>query len=128
MIYLLDTHLLLWLSMRPEKLSDQARALIDEPTVGLMFSSAAIWEVAIKFGLGRTDFTVDPRVLRRGLLDNGYAELSIDGAHGAAVMELPPLHADPFDRIQVAQARVEGLTLLTSDGRVARYGSPVQLV
>jgi len=128
MIYLLDTHLLLWLSMRPERLPTPARAIIDDPTVGLMFSSAAIWEVAIKFGLGRADFTVDPRVLRRGLLDNDYTELPIDGSHTAAVIDLPPLHADPFDRIQVAQARIEGLTLLTTDDRVARYGSPVQLV
>lgn len=93
-----------------------------------MFSAATIWEVAIKFGLGRPDFTVDPRLLRRGLLDNGYTELAVDGTHAADVAGLPAHHTDPFDRIQIAQARVEGLVLLTSDSEVARYGSPVQLV
>jgi PIN domain nuclease of toxin-antitoxin system len=127
-IYLVDTHLLLWLSMRPTQLSVAARAVIDDPEVGLMFSAAAIWEVAIKFGLGRPDFTVDPRLLRRGLLDNGYVELAVDSAHAAEVAGLPTHHADPFDRIQIAQARVEGLALLTSDPEVSRYGSPVQLV
>ncbi len=128
MIYLLDTHLLLGLSLRPGKLSSEARAIIEEPTNGLMFSAAAIWEVAIKFALDRDDFTVDPRILRRGLVDNGYVELAVDGTHAGEVSSLPPHHADPFDRIQVAQARIEGLALLTADPKVARYGSPVHLV
>lgn len=128
MIYLLDTHILLWLSLRPDKLSVGARAIIDDPTNGLMFSSAAMWEVAIKFGLDRDDFTVDPRVLRRGLIDNGYTELVVDGTHAGEVVSLPMHHSDPFDRMQIAQARVEGLVLVTADPHVARYGSPVQLV
>ena len=71
---------------------------------------------------------VPPRLLRRGLLENGYAELAIESDHSLATMDLPGVHRDPFDRIQVAQARVEGLVLLTTDEVVAEYGSPVELV
>jgi len=127
-IFLLDTHLLLWASGAPERLSARARELINEPTSGLMFSTAAIWEVAIKSRLGRPDFHADARLLRRGLLENGYAELAVEGDHTVATLDLPEIHKDPFDRIQVAQARVEGIVLLTNDERVADYGSPVELV
>jgi PIN domain nuclease of toxin-antitoxin system len=71
---------------------------------------------------------VDPRVLRRGLLDNGYGELPITSAHAVAICTLPPLHKDPFDRILVAQAMVEGITLLTADQRVAQYPGPIKLI
>ena len=128
MIFLLDTHLLLWAASEPDRLSARATTIINEPTSGLMFSAAAIWEVAIKSRLGRTDFHADARLLRRGLLENGYAELAIEGDHTLAMLDLPDLHKDPFDRIQVAQARVEGIVLLTTDQRVADYGSPVELV
>ena len=128
MIYLLDTHLLLWAAGSPRRLSARARTLIDDPTSGLMFSAAAVWEVAIKSRLGRTDFRADARLLRRGLLENGYSELAIESDHTLATLDLPEVHKDPFDRIQVAQARVEGLVLLTTDDVVADYGSPVELV
>lgn len=128
MIYLLDTHLLLWAAGAPERLSPRARTLIDDPTSGLMFSAAAVWEVAIKSRLGRRDFRADARLLRRGLLENGYAELAIESDHTVATLDLPNVHKDPFDRIQVAQARAEGLVLLTTDDVVAEYGSPVELV
>ena len=94
----------------------------------LMFSAASIWEVAIKRAIGRTQFQVDPRLLRRGLLDNGYSELSINSHHATAVGELPPLHKDPFDRILIAQATVEGIMLLTRDPRMAQYSGPIRLV
>jgi len=127
-IYLLDTQLVVWAALETHRLSQTARALLADPTNGFMFSSAVIWEVTIKSTLGRKDFAVDPRLLRRGLLDNGAAELPITSDHGLAVADLPPLHKDPFDRIQVAQARVEGLVLLTADDMVAAYGSPVEMV
>jgi PIN domain nuclease of toxin-antitoxin system len=127
-IYLLDTHLLLWAAGTPERLSAAARSRIDDESSGLMFSAAAIWEVATKSELGRPDFRVDARLLRRGLIENGYTELEITSEHAAATAGLPPLHKDPFDRIQVAQARVVGLVLLTTDSVVADYGSPVELV
>jgi PIN domain nuclease of toxin-antitoxin system len=88
----------------------------------------SLWEVVIKRGLGRDDFKVDPRLLRRGLLDNGYSELPIGSQHVVAIDTLPPIHKDPFDRVLVAQALVEGITLLTTDAVVARYPAPVQTV
>jgi PIN domain nuclease of toxin-antitoxin system len=127
-IRLLDTHLLLWAAYTPGRLPDPARQLLEDPTNTVLFSVVSVWEVGIKSGLGRADFTVDPRVLRRGLLDNGYRELDLTGRHAAAVVDLPALHRDPFDRMLVAQSRVEGVPLLTSDRLVAQYGPPVQLV
>jgi len=78
--------------------------------------------------LGRSDLRVEARLLRRGLLDNGHAELPIGGHHAVAIDALPPIHSDPFDRILVAQAMVEGVTLVTSDRVVARYPGPVRWV
>ncbi|HUL12916.1 MAG TPA: type II toxin-antitoxin system VapC family toxin, partial [Methylococcaceae bacterium] len=86
------------------------------------------WEVTIKRTLGRSDFQVDPRRLWRMLPVNGYRELPIAGEHAIAVEALPLLHKDPFDRLLLAQARVEGLTLLTVDQQLAEYGAPVLLV
>lgn len=125
---LLDTHLLLWAASEPERLSARAKAYFEDAEHELLFSAASIWEVAIKSGLGRVDFKVDARLLRRGLLDNGYGELPITSAHAVFVESLPPLHKDPFDRILVAQAHVEGITLLTADSAVASYSGPIELV
>ena len=125
---LLDTHLLLWAAGEPHRLSSDARQLIEDPAHELFFSAASLWEVAIKRGLGRDDFRVDPRLLRRGLIDNGYGELVIDSAHAVAVDGLPSIHKDPFDRILVAQAWTEGITLLTADPLVAQYPGPVRRV
>ena len=125
---LLDTHLLLWAASEPKRLSAKARALLLDPANHLVFSSASLWEVSIKNGIERPDFNVDPRRLWRMLLVNGYRELPITSEHTVAVNDLPPLHKDPFDRILVAQARVEGLTLLTVDKVVAKYGAGVRKV
>jgi PIN domain nuclease of toxin-antitoxin system len=125
---LLDTHLLLWAAGEPRKLPAAALALIDDPANELIFSAASLWEIAIKRRLGRNDFRVDPRQLRRGLLDNGYLELPITSEHAIAIDGLPPLHKDPFDRILIAQATIEGITLLTADPIVARYRGPVREV
>lgn len=128
MTYLLDTHLLLWAAGLPERLSAEARALIGDEANRLLFSAASLWEVAIKRGLGRADFEADPRLLRRGLLENGYEELAITGLHAAGVDGLPPIHKDPFDRLLVAQALAEGITLITADATVAAYPGPVRQV
>jgi PIN domain nuclease of toxin-antitoxin system len=125
---LLDTHLLLWAAGEPKRLSKQARRLIDNTENELLFSAASLWEVAIKRGLGREDFKVDARLLRRGLLDNGYNELPITSNHVLATESLPPIHRDPFDRVLVAQATVEGITLLTVDSLVSRYPGPIRAV
>lgn len=125
---LLDTHLLLWAAGQPDRLSKAARDLIDEKGSELIFSTASLWEIVIKRSLGREDFKVDARLLRRGLLDNAYDELPVASEHVLAIDTLPPLHKDPFDRILIAQALVEGIILLTTDELVARYPAPVRAV
>lgn len=125
---LLDTHLLLWAAGDPRRLPARARALIKDPGNELIFSAASLWEIAIKRGLERDDFRVDPRLLRRGLLDNGYSELAITSEHAVALDRLPPIHKDPFDHILVAQAMVEGVALLTVDPVAAKYGTPVRKI
>lgn len=125
---LLDTHLLLWAASEPKRLSAKARALLLDPANHLVFSSASLWEISIKNGLERPDFSVDPRRLWRMLLANGYRELPVTSEHTVAVNGLPPLHKDPFDRILIAQAIVEGLLLLTADKAVAKYGDAVRKV
>lgn len=128
MTLLVDTHLLLWAAGDPQKLSKKARRLLDDPASQLWFSAASLWEVAIKRGLGRQDFRVEPCRLRRGLIDNGWRELAISSEHAVATLDLPPLHKDPFDRMLIAQAGVEGLALVTSDDLVARYPGDVRKV
>jgi PIN domain nuclease of toxin-antitoxin system len=125
---LLDTHVLLWTIAESRRLPAAARALIGEPDNELTFSSVSLWEVAIKARRGRDDFRIDVSSLRRSLFDNDYVELTITGAHAVALGGLPPIHRDPFDRMLVAQAIVEGLTLVTSDPAVAKYRGPIRLV
>lgn len=125
---LLDTQLLLWAAGRPERLSAAARRQINNPKNELLFSAASLWEITIKSALGRDDFRIEPRVFRRGLLDNGYIELPVTSEHAVNVESLAPLHKDPFDRLLIAQALVEGITLLTADAQLARYGAPVRKV
>jgi PIN domain nuclease of toxin-antitoxin system len=125
---LLDTHILLWTIADSGRLSAAARALIGEPESALSFSAASLWEIAIKSGRGRENFRIDVSSLRRSLFDNDYAELPMTGAHAAALGKLPPIHGDPFDRLLVAQAIVERLTLVTSDRVVAKYPGSIRLV
>jgi PIN domain nuclease of toxin-antitoxin system len=125
---LLDTHLLLWAAGSPDRLPAAARLLLEDSENELLFSAASLWEIVIKRTLGRSDFQVDARVLRRGLLDNGYQELAITSEHAVSIDSLPLIHKDPFDRILVAQATVEGIALLTADALVAQYPGPVRQV
>ncbi|HMD54053.1 MAG TPA: type II toxin-antitoxin system VapC family toxin [Phycisphaerae bacterium] len=125
---LLDTHLLLRAAGQPERLSKNARELLTDPSNELIFSAASIWEISIKYGLGRDDFHVDPRLLRRALYENSYNELPVTSAHAVAIDGLPPIHKDPFDRILIAQSMIEEIILLTSDPLVAQYPGPVRKV
>ena len=125
---LLDTHLLLWAAGKPEKLSAKALQWIENPENLLYFSSASFWEIAIKNQLGRADFKLDARLLKRGLLDNGYMELSINTEHSLHINLLPTIHKDPFDRMLIAQATIEGMVLLTADATVAQYVGSIQKV
>ncbi|MCP4630853.1 MAG: type II toxin-antitoxin system VapC family toxin [bacterium] len=125
---LLDTHVLLWAAGDSDRLTDEACALIDTYDNELFFSEAGLWEIAIKSGLGRNDFQVDVRLMYDGLVDNGYIELPIYSGHAIAIGNLPLIHKDPFDRILVAQATVESITLLTSDSVVAQYPGPIRRI
>ncbi len=118
---LLDTHVVLWAAGQPEKLSESARTLLTAPENILFFSAASIWEIVIKRGLGRDDFKVDPHRLRKMLVTHGYTELPVTAEHALKVETLPMLHKDPFDRLLLAQARAEGMLLLTIDASVLQY-------
>ena len=121
-----DTHILLWAAGEPEKLPSEARNIIADTNNELFFSAISIWEIAIKRALGRADFQADPHRMRQLLLANGYRELPLTSDHALAILHLPPIHQDPFDRILVAQAISEGITLLTTDSMVARYPGPIR--
>jgi PIN domain nuclease of toxin-antitoxin system len=99
---LLDTHLLLWAIGVSTRLPVKARRRLNDRENELSFSSASLWEIAIKSGKKRLDFDVDVRLFRRTLLNSNYIELSVTGEHAGAIADLPPQHQDPFDRILVA--------------------------
>lgn len=115
---LLDTHVLLWALAAPEKLSVKARAVISDPRNAVFVSVASSWEIEIKAALGklRTPPDIETQVSERR-----FIELPIRIRHAVAVRSLPPLHRDPFDRILVAQALVDNLTLVTGDEQLTRY-------
>lgn len=125
MNFLVDTHLLVWLSMVSSKLSLQAREILEDPQNTIYFSAISILEVAIKQQLGKPDFDADAHVLRRALHEFGFRELVVNSTHAAQVSALPLIHRDPFDRLLVAQAIIEGFTLLTVDREIARYPGPI---
>jgi len=123
---LLDTHILLWAAANTLP-KEALPYFLDEKNI-LLFSSASIWEVVIKNGLHRPDFNIDPLLLYEGLMDNGYQELSVTSRHTLQVGTLPSIHRDPFDRILIAQAQMEGVPLLTADSTVARYAKTIILI
>ena len=125
MRYLLDSHLLLWIAEESERLSRHAIEIISDEANALVFSAASLWEIAIKASLRRRDFIVDPLELRAELLASNFTELPVNGVHAVAVYSIPPKHGDPFDRLLLAQAIHEGMTLVTTDKVLARYGEPV---
>jgi len=123
---LLDTHLLVWAMGEPERLPAGCAAMLEDPSNSLLFSVASLWELVIKQALGRPDFNLEPSLLRQALLDGGWQELPIEASHALAVSQLPPLHRDPFDRLLLAQAQVEGLLLLTADSQLSLYPGPIR--
>lgn len=125
---LLDTHVLLWAAGISDRLPSSLRDRLANPAEEVVYSVASLWEIAIKRTLDRSDFRVEPRTLRKGLLATGYRELQVRGDHALALDLLPPIHRDPFDRMLLAQAHVEGLTLVTADGLLARYPGPIERI
>ena len=123
---LIDTHLLVWAMGEPERLPAGCAAMLEDPSNSLGFSVASLWELVIKQALGRPDFNLEPSLLRQALLSGGWQELPIEASHAMAVRQLTPLHRDPFDRLLLAQAQVEGMLLLTADSQLSRYPGPVR--
>ena len=123
--YLLDTHLLLWAALFPDRLPKAANKLMKDADNSLYFSTASIWEMSIKLTRPRNDLEIDIRQWRAGMLDNGYHELAITSVHAMGVRDLPDIHQDPFDRLLLAQAMREDLTLVTADEVLASYPGPI---
>lgn len=120
--YLLDTHVLLSAARGPSELSARSRQILSDERNELWFSVVPVWEIVIKSGLGRDDFRVDPTAIRDRALRAGYRDLPVRGTHALGLALLAPIHADPFDRMLLAQARAEDMLLLTADRKVLQYG------
>lgn len=125
---LLDTHLLLWAAASSTRLSREARELLEDASNEAYYSTASIWEIAIKSSLRRKDFRVDLAAFLAALPHMSLIELPVTAAHAAGVARLPPIHRDPFDRLLIAQSIAEPLTLLTNDAILARYRAGVCVV
>ena len=126
--FLVDTQLLLWSVQGSRKLPARVARLFQQGRHEFFYSAASLWEIAIKVARGRKDFVVDVRDLRETLDDNGFHELSMNGDHALAVASLPNIHADPFDRMLVAQSLFESMALMTTDARLAAYPGTIEVV
>ena len=125
---LLDTNVLLWALAEPRRLDRETRATIESGDTEVLFSAASIWEIAIKAGLGRSDFAFDPAEIARAALDTGFGELAVRSNAAARAGRLPLLHRDLFDRVLVAQAIVEPATLYTADRQLVPYSDLVRRI
>lgn len=122
MRFLVDTHCWLWLQASPERLAEDVITLLEDPANDLFLSAASSWEIAIKHALGKLPLPEPPsRYVPSRLAASGCRGLSIEHTHALRVAELPPHHRDPFDRLLVAQAQVEGLVLVTADRQFEGY-------
>lgn len=121
MAYLLDTHAIIWIANEPERLTHDVQNLLIQKHHKIYFSSVNIWEMAIKINLYKDNFKVDVKKLYRSLLEYGYEELPVMSQHCFALTQLPRIHNDPFDRLLIAQAMIENLTLITHDGNILKY-------
>lgn len=122
---LLDTHVALWAITDSPRLSTDARELLQSPRATLWISTVSLWEIAIKHSLGRGDMPISGEQAWRWFQAAGYRALPVEPEHALAVEQLPPYHQDPFDRLLVAQARIEPMRLLTHDATLTRYGEMV---
>jgi len=125
MRYLLDTHLLIWTLSNTAKLSAKARQILSDADGLFYFSPASVWEVGIKRGKHPDQLPFSAQDFRKLLRESGFRELPITSAHTAATESLPEIHGDPFDRLLIAQAQVESVTLVTHDGKLVSYGQDI---
>ncbi|WP_280776451.1 type II toxin-antitoxin system VapC family toxin [Rhizobium sp. SG_E_25_P2] len=119
-----DTNILLWMMSSHPRLSQNHLNVLRSPANEIYFSATSIFEIAVKQQIGKFDFNVDAAEIRAALIERGYRELPVTGAHAVRVLDLPLIHRDPFDRLLIAQALSEDLVLMTADHVVADY--PVQ--
>jgi PIN domain nuclease of toxin-antitoxin system len=127
-VYLLDTNVLLATLLAPERLPNEVVAGVSDSSNTVYFSSASIWEIAIKRSLNRADFDFSPEDIHRLALDTGFAELPVKGEDCYPLVNLPWHHRDPFDRLLIAQAQSLPAHLLTSDGVLSQYSELVVLL
>lgn len=125
---LLDTHVLIWALTSPDRIGPVHRDEIEDPANDVFFSAASIWEIAIKAGLGRADFVIDPALVAQAAVEAGFVELPIRAAVAMRVAKLPRHHRDPFDRLLVAQALAEPALLYTMDPVLAQYSDLVRQI
>jgi PIN domain nuclease of toxin-antitoxin system len=125
---LLDTHLMLWALAEPNRLDATTKAVLEDASNEVLFSAASVWEIAIKAGLGRSDFAFDPQQILRAALDTGFVELPVRSEAAALVAKLQPHHRDPFDRLLIAQAMSEPVRFYTADPVLPPYSELVTLV
>lgn len=119
---LVDTHVMLWMMSRSSRLTDTAREVLADPANDLSFSIAGYWELGIKISLGKLELTAGwEEAIPREMARNGIEMLPIIPAHVHAVTSLPWIHRDPFDRVMIAQAAVEGASIVTSDRFFSEY-------
>jgi len=124
-VYLLDTNVLLATLLAPERLPPEVVAGVSDSANTVYFSSASIWEIAIKRSLNRADFDFSPEDIHRLALDTGFAELPVKGEDCYPLVNLPWHHRDPFDRLLIAQAQSLPAYLLTTDGVLSQYSELV---
>ncbi|MCL2831278.1 MAG: type II toxin-antitoxin system VapC family toxin [Betaproteobacteria bacterium] len=120
---LLDTHVALWAITDSPRLGAQSRAMIEDPDALIWVSAASLWEIAIKHALGRGDMPIAAQETLDYFQASGFSMLPVSARHAVAVESLPPHHHDPFDRILIAQAFTEPMTLITHDAQILRYGN-----
>lgn len=121
---LLDTHVLIWWILNSRKLGRRARAVISRSAAGVFISAVSVWEISIKVPKGRLTLREPLDGYLPSLFENGFRPLPINIAHALAIRTLPPHHGDPFDRMLIAQAQCERLTLVTVDPLISAYGVP----
>ena len=126
MSILVDTHVFLWWISDDRRLSRRAVRILQEPRERRLFSTASLWEIALKLGTGKLRLGENPKQLLTSMLAAcGMETLPVQAGHTLAVLDLPPHHKDPFDRLLIAQCQLEGLSLLTDDEMIGLYAVPV---
>ena len=126
MRYLVDTHVWLWMLTAPDRIRGKATGVIGDGSSALLLSAASSWEIAIKYAIGRLPLPEAPETyVPSRMRATGLESLPISHTHALRVAGLPRHHDDPFDRLLVAQAQLEGLTIVTADAAFERYDVPV---